>query len=344
MDQLLIDRLVMAILVLCVYRIPMVNASYPALFAFGDSILDTGNNNVLVSITKCNYPPYGRDFNGGIPTGRFSNGKVPSDLIAGALKIKDTLPAYNDPKLDPKELPTGVCFASGGSGLDTLTSTFLEVISIADQLKMFKEYIGKLTANVGQQNASEIISKSLVILSAANNDIAITFSLGRRPIPFPAYSNLLVDWTSSFLKELYALGVRHVWAFSTLTLGCLPGGRGSVGGVLCNEAVNAFAVEFNSNLEKYVTSIKTTTPDYDVQYVDVYNPLRNIISSSPVSGFTNKINGCCGGNAVASGELCTSLTGQCTDTSTYVFWDFAHPTQRAYEIIVSDIIQKHAQQ
>ncbi|KAE9620964.1 putative triacylglycerol lipase [Lupinus albus] len=344
MDRLLLKGLVMAILVLCVNKVPMVattNAKYPALFAFGDSILDTGNNNILVSTTKCNYPPYGRDFNGGIPTGRFSNGKVPSDFIAEVLGIKDTLPAYNNPKLDVQELPTGVCFASGGSGLDTLTSSFMEVISVSDQIKMFKEYIGNLTANVGQQKASEIISNSLVILSAGNNDIAITYSQGRRPMLFPAYSNLLVDWTSSFLKELYALGVRHVWAFSTLTLGCLPGGRASVGGVLCNEAVNELAVQFNDMLEKHITSIKTTTPDYEVQYVDVYNPLRNIINSASQLGFTNTMNGCCGGNAVASGELCTVFTGQCTNPSIYVFWDFAHPTQRAYEIIVSDIIQKH---
>ncbi|CAL0328684.1 unnamed protein product [Lupinus luteus] len=261
--------------------------------------------------------------------------------LAEALGIKDTLPAYNNPTLDAQELPTGVCFASGGSGLDTLTSSYMEVISISDQIEMFKEYIGKLTENVGQQKASEIISNSLVILSAGNNDIAITYSQGRRPMYFPAYSNFLVDWTSSFLKELYALGVRHVWAFTTLTLGCLPGGRASVGGVQCNEAVNELAVEFNGMLENYITSIKTTTPDYDVQYVDVYNPLRNIISSASQSGFTNTMNGCCGGEAIASGELCTSLTGQCVNSSTYVFWDFAHPTLRAYEIIVSDIIQKH---
>jgi hypothetical protein len=58
------------------------NETIPALFAFGDSILDTGNNNnILVSVSKSNFPPYGRDFVGGKPTGRFSDGKVPSDLI-----------------------------------------------------------------------------------------------------------------------------------------------------------------------------------------------------------------------------------------------------------------------
>ncbi|KAI4316966.1 hypothetical protein L6164_024886 [Bauhinia variegata] len=57
------------------------NVSVPALIVFGDSIMDTGNNNNIKTIVKCNFPPYGKDFQGGVPTGRFCNGKVPSDLI-----------------------------------------------------------------------------------------------------------------------------------------------------------------------------------------------------------------------------------------------------------------------
>lgn len=60
------------------------NFSFPALIAFGDSILDTGNNNYLVTIVKANFKPYGRDFIGGKPTGRFCNGKVPSDLLGSS--------------------------------------------------------------------------------------------------------------------------------------------------------------------------------------------------------------------------------------------------------------------
>jgi hypothetical protein len=58
------------------------NVSVPAVLVFGDSIVDTGNNNNNLRTTaRCNFPPYGKDFKGGIPTGRFSNGKVPSDLL-----------------------------------------------------------------------------------------------------------------------------------------------------------------------------------------------------------------------------------------------------------------------
>jgi hypothetical protein len=57
------------------------NVYIPAVFVFGDSIMDTGNNNNMTTPSRCNYPPYGKDFKGGIPTGRFSNGKVPSDFV-----------------------------------------------------------------------------------------------------------------------------------------------------------------------------------------------------------------------------------------------------------------------
>lgn len=52
----------------------------PALFVFGDSLIDNGNNNNIPSFAKANYFPYGIDFNGG-PTGRFCNGLTMVDGI-----------------------------------------------------------------------------------------------------------------------------------------------------------------------------------------------------------------------------------------------------------------------
>lgn len=53
----------------------------PCYFIFGDSIVDNGNNNGLVTEAKVNYPPYGIDFPGGIATGRFSNGETSADIL-----------------------------------------------------------------------------------------------------------------------------------------------------------------------------------------------------------------------------------------------------------------------
>ncbi|RRT47086.1 hypothetical protein B296_00053975, partial [Ensete ventricosum] len=53
----------------------------PAVFAFGDSIVDPGNNDVLLTTIRCDFPPYGQDFIDHQATGRFSNGLIPTDLI-----------------------------------------------------------------------------------------------------------------------------------------------------------------------------------------------------------------------------------------------------------------------
>ena len=55
----------------------------PAMYVFGDSTLDVGNNNYLpgMNVPRANMPYYGVDFPAGIPTGRFSNGRNTADFI-----------------------------------------------------------------------------------------------------------------------------------------------------------------------------------------------------------------------------------------------------------------------
>lgn len=54
-----------------------------ALFIFGDSLVDAGNNNYLPTLSKANVRPNGIDFkaSGGNPTGRFTNGRTIGDIV-----------------------------------------------------------------------------------------------------------------------------------------------------------------------------------------------------------------------------------------------------------------------
>ncbi|GAA0168436.1 hydrolase [Lithospermum erythrorhizon] len=109
----------------------------PAVFAFGDSIVDQGMNNYIKTVVKADFEPYGADLNGGKPTGRFCNGRTPADLVASELGIKELVPAYLDPQLKPQDMITGVSFASGGTGYDpqtpqiVVTLQFIHYISLA---------------------------------------------------------------------------------------------------------------------------------------------------------------------------------------------------------------------
>ena len=59
---------------------------------FGDSTVDAGNNNYLLTVVKSNFEPYGRSFQGNEPTGRFCDGKLAVDLI-GKLDVLTPLHA-----------------------------------------------------------------------------------------------------------------------------------------------------------------------------------------------------------------------------------------------------------
>lgn len=53
----------------------------PAMYVFGDSLVDVGNNNHLLTLLKADYPHNGVDYPGRKATGRFSNGKNAADFL-----------------------------------------------------------------------------------------------------------------------------------------------------------------------------------------------------------------------------------------------------------------------
>ncbi|TXG47975.1 hypothetical protein EZV62_027269 [Acer yangbiense] len=59
----------------------------PTLYVFGDSTVDSGNNNFLPLTSKANCPSFKVDFADGKPTGRFSNGGIEADFISKDTKI-----------------------------------------------------------------------------------------------------------------------------------------------------------------------------------------------------------------------------------------------------------------
>lgn len=73
---------VLASFVLLVLVLAVANGQplVPALFIFGDSVADVGNNNHIFTIIKANFPPYGRDYVNHQATGRFCNGKLATDF------------------------------------------------------------------------------------------------------------------------------------------------------------------------------------------------------------------------------------------------------------------------
>lgn len=156
---------------------PNPKKKYKAIFTFGDSLLDSGNNNFIFTLIKADHPPYGQSFPGRISTGRFSDGKLISDFIASCLGIKDTIPPFLELNLllSKQEFGSGVSFASAGSGLDELTSVITKTIPVKKQTEHFKTYVDKLRAGFGDAEATNIVSQSLVFIAAGSEDFYVNY-------------------------------------------------------------------------------------------------------------------------------------------------------------------------
>lgn len=62
-----------------------------AFFVFGDSLVDNGNNDYLITTARADSYPYGIDYPTHRPTGRFSNGLNIPDLISVFLTYISTM-------------------------------------------------------------------------------------------------------------------------------------------------------------------------------------------------------------------------------------------------------------
>lgn len=176
-----------------------------AVLVFGDSAVDSGNNNFIsTAVFKANYPPYGITFPGRLATGRFSDGKLVPDMVASALGLKEAVPPFLQPNLSDEELSTGVCFASAGSGLDDQTTAFSNSIPMSKQPGYLADYISRLTRIKGKAEALRIVREALVMVNAGTVDFITNFYFLRSSRKFQysvsQYQDLLLNNLQNFLQ------------------------------------------------------------------------------------------------------------------------------------------------
>ncbi|CAN6444211.1 unnamed protein product [Victoria cruziana] len=316
------------------------NRPVPAVFVFGDSTVDPGNNNYWLTPFKGNFPPYGSNFPGHIATGRFCDGKLATDFLASYLGIKELVPPYLDPTLDEQELLTGVSFAFAGSGYDPRTASNAGVLSVVQQLECMKEWLARMENAVGHARASEIMADSVFVTSAGTNDFVYGYGLF-----IEEYEQFILDQVRVFLKGLYELGARRVTFTGLPPIGCLP----LVMTInirdafirQCIDGLNTMAVSYNCKLRSMLSEMKEKElHDAKIAYLDIYTPALDIMKHPNKYGFEVTNRGCCGTGLLETSFLCNPHTPVCKDVSSYMFWDAIHPTQKTNFLVFNAIVQQ----
>ncbi|KAF7805667.1 GDSL esterase/lipase [Senna tora] len=316
----------------------------PALFIFGDSVVDAGNNNHLYTIVKANFPPYGRDFKNHNPTGRFCNGKLASDFTAENLGFTSYPPAYLNLKAKGKSLLNGANFASAASGYYESTAKLYHAIPLSQQVLNYKECQNILVDVAGQSNTSSIISGAIYLVSAGNSDFIQNYYIN--PLLYKVYtadqfSDILLQSYSNFIKNLYALGARKIGVTTLPPMGCLPAAITLFGSHSneCVDRLNNDAINFNKKLNTTSQSLQKTLPNLKLVLLDIYQPLHDLVTKPSENGFFEARKACCGTGLLETSILCNHQSiGTCANASDYVFWDGFHPSEAANKVLADDLL------
>ncbi|PKI44375.1 hypothetical protein CRG98_035234 [Punica granatum] len=316
------------------------NNTVSAIFVFGDSTSDPGNNNYIKTIFKGNFPPYGRDFVGQKPTGRFTNGRLASDYIISYVGIKDYVPPYLDPSLSLDELMTGVSFASAGSGFDPLTPTLSNVVSLPRQLEYFKEYRKRLEDAIGKERTEHHINRAIILISAGTNDFVVnyfTVPIRRKSYNVFNYQQFVIQHVKEFIQGLVSLGARKIAVVGLPPMGCLPimitlNSDYAFAPRQCIDRFSAVAKSYDALLQSELGTLQGQLAIHGTRlyYADIYGPLLDMIQGYQRYGFEEVSSGCCGSGLLEAAFLCNRKSFVCSDATKYIFWDSIHPTEKAY--------------
>ncbi|XP_038690959.1 GDSL esterase/lipase At5g55050 [Tripterygium wilfordii] len=316
----------------------------PAMFVFGDSLVDVGNNNYLpVSIAKADFRFNGIDFPTKKPTGRFSNGKNAADIIAEKVGLPSPPPYLSlvskKNGLASSSL-TGVSFASGGAGIFNGTDQTLgQSIPLTKQVEDYTAVHQDLVQKMGSSAVQALLSKSIFVVVTGSNDLFDyngKSDLRNKYTP-EQYVNQMASTLKDRLKRLQGNGARKFLFAGVAPIGCTPSQRVNNETQVCNEELNSWVVKYNQVLKSMLEQLKQELPDINYSYFDTYTVLNNIVQNPIKYGFSEVKAACCGLGNLNAVIPCVPIAKYCPNRRDHVFWDLYHPTEAAAKILVDTL-------
>ncbi|KAI9160036.1 hypothetical protein LWI28_004491 [Acer negundo] len=307
---------------------------HKALFVFGDSLFDPGNNKYL-NDTKLKFPatmwPYGETYFKH-PTGRACDGRTVPDFIAQFAKLP-ILPPYLQP--GTHRFTDGANFASGGAGV--LSETNPGTIHLRLQLSYIKAVKESLKQKLGDEKAKNVLNDAVYLFSTGINDYLNFYQTYPNASQFyrGKFVKTIIANLTSVLKEIYDLGGRKIAFQNTGPLGCMPAMKtiDSKLGSACAEELNSLARLHNRYLSIVLNKLESHLPGYKYSIFDCYNALGDRVNNPSKYGFKVGKIACCG-NGEYNGKNCEGgrdvkeAFKVCSHPDEYVLFDGGNTTMR----------------
>ncbi|CAN8321891.1 unnamed protein product [Cochlearia groenlandica] len=307
-----------------------------ALFVFGDSVVDVGNNVYIVTTVRSNFWPYGQTtFK--FPTGRVSDGRLIPDFIAEYAWLP-LIPPNLQPNNGNNQFTYGVNFASGGAG--ALVETFPgEVIDLKTQLNSFKDIQKSLRFELGDVEAKKIFSRAVYLICIGANDYypVIVNSSFFESNSRERFVDSIIGNTTSVIEEVYKMGGRK---FGFLNIGayeCAPAilVLNTTNIESCNKVIAEAFYLHNNKFSDALKRLERELSGFKYALHDYHTSLLERINNPSKFGFKYGAKGCCGSGPLRGINTCGNRLGPsqdyvlCENVSEYLFFDASHLTEKA---------------
>eukprot|EP00249_Psilotum_nudum_P003203 c16554_g1_i2 orf=245-1417(-) len=351
------------LIITCWIRMVQSDCPQYAIFAFGDSLTDTGNaqrtgSRVFVTATL---PPYGETYFKK-PTDRFSDGRLMVDFLAQSLGLELVNPYLN---FDGTDFSNGVVYAVAGATLLDISILRKEGVfaplpitnkSIEVQLEWHYNILrlasaGSVVGTTKLPNASAI-TQGMYFIEIGGDDLTYFFVEGHTQASVQSKNvPALVAGVSNLIERLYETGARNFFVINTTPEGCTPlyaaAFRGPKDDVGCMYGYNVVDKAYTVQLEAALQTLRLTLPLANIVFLNLYDAVDYIIRNPAEVGLVNTMGTCCGAanihriapNNFSIFEICSPVSSLCADPNQYVNWDGIHLTDNMSRIVVNFFTQ-----
>ncbi|XP_073224952.1 GDSL esterase/lipase At5g08460-like [Cicer arietinum] len=277
---------------------------FSAMFVFGDSLVDNGNNNKLHSLAKANYVPYGIDFPGDhpSPTGRFCYGKTFGDFLGNLSGIREVT-GRNLLISMLMFVFTGTVFIYCVRFLENVMWPQGEHISFTQQVSNFEKTLSQTKSLMEDENLSQYLANSFTTVIHGSNDYINNYLM-------PEFYGTSFMYSPNNYADILIEHYKENILVNLLTY--LTHAHPSAHTLLCIYIyIYIYIYEEGSN---YVICVS-----YDMMIVCLL-----VIDKA-----------CCGIGRNNGQINCLPMFNPCPNRDQYVFWDPVHPSQAVNKTMAS---------
>lgn len=317
------NRMFLSIMLTVLLAAPTVVRATPfsGIYVFGDSLSDSGSDLNLSSAIHSVNPAF--PIVPGAPAdlpGRFSNGQVAVEYVAGALGLP-LAPHYVTPPF-LGGVTAGTNYAQGGA------TTGLENASLPGSLGNLPTGFKGITAEVNDYRNSVAAADplALYVVWGGPNDFIHPGSTAILPSCVAAANPAICTAVTNLANDvglLASMGAEHILVPNMPDLGVTPESI-AAGNVA---QAHALSVAFDAALATALLNLAVQFPGVIVPF-DTFSLLDQVVQNPAAFGLVDAMHSCLTGS---SADATSVISASCAAIGPdhFLFWDEIHPTTRA---------------